>query len=120
MGLDSYKLPLCLTEGVAFTLDDAPEVKVVVRMPIGSNRKFSFGWAKRLPISDDGKIEATPFDVVEAQRKELFENQIVSIQGVKKPETFWIDYPLATEEIWDKVQASLPKYEKQLEAEAKK
>lgn len=119
MSLDKYKAPLCLTEGVVFSLNDAKEVKITVRMPISANRKFAFGWAKRLPISD-GKIDASPFDVVEAQRKELFENQIISIEGVENKESFWDDYPLAIEEIWEKVQAELPKYETQLEEETKK
>jgi hypothetical protein len=123
MSLDKYKAPLCLTEGVTFELDDAKEVKVTVRMPINANRKFAFGWAKRLPMSADGKIEASPFDVVEAQRNELFENQIVSIVGLDMVDgvgSFWDEYPLAKEEIWEKVQAALPQYERQLEVETKK
>lgn len=119
MSLDKYKAPLCLTEGITFTLDDAKEVKITVRMPISVNKQFSFGWAKRLKVDAEGQIDASPFDVVDAQRKELFENHIVKIEGVEKPETFWTDYPLAIEEIWTKVQDALPKYEVQLVAEAK-
>ncbi|CAB4132239.1 hypothetical protein UFOVP139_54 [uncultured Caudovirales phage] len=118
MSLDKYKLPLCMVDGVEFALDDAPEVKVTVRMPIQANKKFSFGWARRLPIKD-GVLEASPFDVVAAQKVEFFETQIVKIEGVDKPETFWKDYPLALEEIWEKVQAALPEYQDQLEEEAK-
>lgn len=123
MSLDKYKAPMCLTDGVTFELDDAKEVKITVRMPINANRKFSIGWAKRLPMSVDGKIDASPFDVVEAQRQELFENQIVSIVGldmVDEVGSFWDEYPLAKDEIWKKVQDSLPQYETQLEVETKK
>jgi hypothetical protein len=123
MSLDKYRAPLCLTDGITFELDDAKKVKVTVRMPINANRKFSIGWAKRLPMSADGKIDASPFDVVEAQRKELFENHIVSITGLDMADeatNFWEQYPLAVEEIWKKVQDALPQYEKQLEVEAKK
>jgi hypothetical protein len=119
MSLDKYKLPLCLTEGVVFTLDDAPEVKITVAMPISSNRKFAFGWAKRLPMTQDGKFEANPFDVMEAQRAELIESCILKLEGVSEPETFFKDYPLVIEELWAKVQDVLPTYEKQLETEAK-
>lgn len=119
MSLDKYKLPLCLTEGVEITLDDAPEVKITVAMPISSNRKFAFGWAKRLPMTQDGKFEANPFDVMEAQRAELIDSCILKLEGVDKPETFFSDYPLVIEELWSKVQELLPNYEKQLEEESK-
>lgn len=119
MSLDKYKLPLCLTEGVEITLDDAPEVKITVAMPISSNRKFAFGWAKRLPMNQDGKFEANPFDVMEAQRAEFINSCILKLEGVDKPETFFSDYPLVIEELWNKVQNLLPNYEKQLEDEAK-
>lgn len=118
MGLDKYRLPLCMVDGVEFTLDDAPEVKIKVKMPINANKQFSFGWAKRLPIKL-GQIDASPFDVVQAQRNEFFESQIISIQGVKKPDSFWTDYPLALDEIWEKVQAAMPQYQTQLETELK-
>lgn len=118
MSLDNYKLPLCLVDGVEFTLDDAPEVKVTVRMPIDANRKFAVGWAKRLPMKN-GQFDASPFDVVEIQKTEFFESQIIKIVGVKKPESFWTDYPLALEEIWTKVRDALPNYQAQLETETK-
>lgn len=118
MSLEKYKLPLCLIDGVQFELDDAPEVKVTVKMPINANKQFSLGWAKRLIIKN-GEINASPFDVIDAQQKEFFASQIISIEGVKKPETFWSDYPLAMDEIWNKAKDALPKYEKQLEVEAK-
>lgn len=120
MSLDKYKLPLCLTEGVTFTLDDAKEIKVTVRMPIDANRKFMFGWAKRFPVSPEGKIDASPYEVVEAQRQELFENHIISIVGTNDVDGFWEKYPLALEEIWGKVQDSLPQYQTKMEEEAKK
>ena len=119
MSLDKYKLPLCLTEGVVFTLDDAPEVKITVAMPISSNRKFAFGWAKRLPMDETGKFEANPFDVMEAQRAELIESCILKIEGVENTDSFFNGYPLVIEELWTKVQAVLPNYEKQLEEESK-
>jgi hypothetical protein len=118
MSLEKYKMPLCLIDGVEFTLDDAPEVKITVKMPINANKQFSFGWAKRLPVKN-GSIDASPFDVVEAQRTEFFGSQIIKIDGVEKPKSFWADYPLAMDEIWDKVQAALPKYQEQLETESK-
>lgn len=118
MSLENYKLPLCMIDGVGFSLDGAPEVKITVKMPVTANKKFSFGWAKRLPIKN-GEIDASPFDVVEAQRKEFFETQIIKVEGVDRPKTFWSDYPLAMDEIWEKVQAALPQYQVQLEAELK-
>jgi hypothetical protein len=118
MGLEKYKVPLCMVDGVEFTLADAPEVKITVKMPINANKQFSFGWARRLPVKN-GTLDATPFDVVEAQRTELFHSQIVKIEGVDKPKTFWVDYPLAMDEIWEKVQAALPQYQEQLESEIK-
>lgn len=118
MGIEKYKVPLCMVDGVEFALDDAPEVRITVRMPIQANKKFAFGWAKRLPMRG-GEIDASPFDVVLAQRAELFENQIIKIEGVSNPGSFWDDYPLAMEEIWEKVQDELPKYQKTLESEAK-
>lgn len=118
MSLDSYKLPLCLVEGVEFALDAAPEVKVKVKLPINANKAYSIGWAKRLPIKN-GALDASPFDVVDAQRKEFFESQVISITGVKKMESFWAEYPLAMDEIWEKVQAALPAYQDQLEADLK-
>lgn len=119
MGLNSYKAPLCMVDGVEFSLDNAPEIKVTVRMPIPANKQFSFGWAKRLPMSPDGKIDASPFDVVYAQRSELFASQIIKIEGVKDTTNFWNEYPLAEEEIWDKVQAALPKYRDNLDEQVK-
>jgi hypothetical protein len=119
MSLDKYKVPLCMTDGVEFTLDDAPKVKIKVKMPINENKQFSFGWARRLPVKD-GQIDANPFDVVIAQRDEFFESQIIKIDGVKSPDSFWIDYPLAMDEIWKKVQDATPKYQEQLETELKK
>lgn len=119
MSLDKYKLPLCLTEGVEFTLDDAPEVKITIAMPIAANRKFSFGWAKRLPMNQDGTFDANPFDVMEAQREELVESCILKVEGVESKETLFKDYPLIIDELWNKVQAVLPTYEKRLETEAK-
>jgi hypothetical protein len=119
MSLDRYKLPLCLTEGVSFTLDDAKEVTITVKMPINSNRDFSLDWARRLRVIDN-KISATPFDVIKAQRDSFFETQIIKIEGVESPDSFFKDYPLAEDEIWEKVQADLPDYEVKVEEEIKK
>jgi hypothetical protein len=118
MALDKYRLPLCLTEGVSFTLDDAPEVTITVKMPIAANRDFMFAWAKLLPVGADGNIAATPFDMTDAQRRAFFPGQVISVKGVDAA-NFWDDYPLAKEEIWTKVQNALPGYETKLEAEAK-
>lgn len=119
MSLDKYKLPLCLTDGVTFTLNDAKEVSITVKMPINANRTYSLDWARRLKVVNN-QISATPFDVIQAQRDSFFETQIIKIEGAADPESFFADYPLAADEIWDKVQAALPQYEKNVEAEAKK
>lgn len=119
MSLNKYKLPLCLTEGVSFTLDDAKEVVITVKMPIDANRDFSLDWARRLKVID-GEIISTPFDVIKAQQDSFFETQIIKVEGVDSPDTFFKDYPLAKDEVWNKVQAEVPKYEKRVDAEVKK
>lgn len=119
MSLNKYKLPLCLTEGVSFALDDAKEVIITVKMPIDANKDFSLDWARRLKVLD-GEIISTPFDIIKAQQDSFFETQIIKVEGVDSPEAFFKDYPLAKDEIWNKVQAELPNYEKKVEAEVKK
>lgn len=119
MSLNKYKLPLCLTEGVSFTLDDAKEVIITVKMPINANRSYSLDWARRLRVVDN-QISATPFDVIQAQRDSFFETQIIKVEGVDNAESFFDEYPLAADEIWEKVQAALPEYEKNVEVESKK
>jgi hypothetical protein len=119
MALDKYKLPLCLTEGVEFTLDDAPHVKITVRMPLQINKSYSMGWTGRLAVKD-GVPNPTWTEIIKAQEDEFFSSQVIKIVGVKSPDTFWQDYPLAIDEIWKKVQAALPKYQDQLVAEEKK
>jgi hypothetical protein len=118
MSLENYRLPLCMTEGVSFTLDNAPEVTITVKMPIAANRDFMFAWAKLLPVGADGTIAASPFDMTEAQRSAFFPGQVISVTGADAF-NFWEEYPLAKEEIWTKVQNALPGYESKLEAEAK-
>lgn len=118
MSLDKYRLPLCLTEGVSFSLNDAPEVVVTVKMPINANREYMFAWAKLLPVSATGDIQSSPFDLSEAQRNAFFPGQVLRIEGVLS-DNFWEEYPLAKDEIWDKVQKALPEYEAKLEGEAK-
>lgn len=118
MSLDKYRLPLCLTQGVSFSLDDAPEVVVTVKMPIAANRDYVFAWAKLLPVSATGEIKSSPFELSEAQRSAFFPGQVISITGISS-ENFWEEFPLAKDEIWDKVQKALPEYEAKLEAEAK-
>jgi hypothetical protein len=118
MSLDKYRLPLCLTQGVSFTLDNAPGVVVTVKMPIAANREYVFAWAKRLPVSATGEISSSPFELSEAQRAAFFPGQVISVEGVLSDD-FWEEYPLAKDEIWDKVQKALPEYEAKLEVEAK-
>jgi hypothetical protein len=117
MSLNMYKLPLCLVDGVSFTLDHAPEVKITVKMPIAANRGFALDWAKKLPIKD-GQITANPFEVIEAQQESFFSTQILSIEGANS-DKFFDEYPTARDEIWRKVQDELPKYEQKLEDEIK-
>jgi hypothetical protein len=112
-----YKLPLCLVDGVSFTLDHAPEVKITVKMPIAANRSFALEWAKKLPIKD-GEINANPFEVIEAQQDAFFKTQVLSIEGTDSKD-FFNEYPTAKDEIWKKVQDELPKYEQKLEDEIK-
>ena len=119
MSLNKYKLPLCLTDGVSFTLDDAKEVIITVKMPIDVNRDFALDWSRRLKMVD-GEFVSSPLDVYKAQQDSFFETQVIKIEGVDSPETFFKDYPLAKDEIWTKVQNELPKYEKKVAAEVKK
>lgn len=102
MGLELYKLPLGLADGVEIPL---PETDVVftIMLPCNSNEEFSSRLLARLnmttdDISEDGSPTVNPQDFSDKRQKLFFDTCIIDVRGLPdgiSKDEFFKEYPLA-------------------------
>jgi hypothetical protein len=121
--LGKYRLDRAFTEGVEISLDDAPEVVFLVKLPSQYNRKYTqalYG-AMDITVKDDGTVDTKNLMVTKYAQEDAFVNHcIVSMDGDPLPDSFQEDYPAAVAELVEKANELVSNIEEKVETSVKK
>ena len=123
--LSSYKLNSAYTEGVDFTLDEAPDVIFRVILPGQYNRAYMADLYNSMDIdvTEDGTVSRGESNLVEtskAQEIAFIDHCLVSIDGEPVPKDFLSEYPKAVRELVEKANEATLQLEGDVENAVKK
>ena len=107
--LSAYKLDNAYTGGVELTLDNAPDVIFMVRLPSMYNRAYTQALysGMHMEVNDDGTVtgDTNIMDAKYAQEDAFVAHCLVSIDGEPLSKSFADDYPAALAELMEKATA---------------
>ena len=122
--LAAYKLDKAYTEGVEITLDSAPDVIFLVKLPSMQNRLYAQALYSGMQMapSEDGEMEAGVSLIVAkyAQEEAFCAHCIVSVDGEPLPDGFIDDYPSAVAELSEKASEMARAIDEKVERTVKK
>lgn len=110
--LSKYRVDKGYTEGVHLTLDNAPDVDFLVKLPGPHNRAYMAEVYGRINIdmsSDEVELSLSALDAKTIQEESFVKHCIMSIDGEPAPEDFLEQYPDAVSELMSKAQAIVNK-----------
>ena len=105
--LAAYKLDRAFTEGVEITLDAAPEVVFLVKLPSQYFREYTQALYGSIDfeLSEDGKVKpGRLMDSKFAQEDAFVKHCLVSMDGEPLPDDFASRWPAALTELIEKAQ----------------
>lgn len=122
--LDAYKMPKSVSEGVEIPLEDAPEVVCVVKLPTTYNKPFRSYIMDNLKVGPSGMVEQPLHEVDQIRREGFLETCLVmiSVEGVPvaDPKAFFVEYPIAEDEVFANATKMAKELEEKTEDKAKK
>ena len=122
--LSAYKLDNAYTGGVELTLDNAPDVIFMVRLPSMYNRAYTQALysGMHMEVNDDGTVtgDTNIMDAKYAQEDAFVAHCLVSIDGEPLSKSFADDYPAALAELMEKATALATSIEEKVTESVKK
>jgi len=122
--LGKYRVDKAFTEGVQLSLDEAPSVIFIVRLPGQYNRAYMAGLYGAIEVDFNEKGESsTTTNVLAArdlQEAAFVSHCLVSIDGEPLPGDFAAEYPKAVDELMGKANDALATIEGVVEDAVKK
>jgi hypothetical protein len=121
--LKRYRVDSAYTQGVVITLDEAPDVEFLVRLPGKHNRAYIAEMYGAVEFSLDGEVPnvtRTFSEMQDLQERAFLKHCLLSIDGEPVPPDFAAEYPDALEELMAKANKMAQAHQEGADAAKKK